>query len=252
MQTVNYKTEDLRKFSRFIGVDNCSGLSIYYFDLLRCNDLPYENLIRVCDKIQGSVWNRKKDVWENYIKPGMLFLLYDKNIPVGFYTGWRKVHEQVNVLEIYPGDFMIEKQYHGRDLASLGHLLLNVISLEDHMFVDTAFNLVCSGNISLFKFFEKNNYFFKTCMFKNDYVSYRSQVILKEEFPDSKIDERAVIRFAWKEQDVESQWNTELASKWNFPKDVSYGNGDIFCQIYSIKSINFKELISKLNSRILS
>lgn len=249
------KKNDIRRFASYLGKDKKSNLDLYFFNFSESKIIHSEpianEIMRICVSIEDSVWNRKNSPKANFIDPGMLVLLYDHEIPVGLFTGWNRFHPEGNLTELYPCDYMILREYQGNDLASLGHLTLNYLILNDKAIsVAPVFNLVCSGNYALFKYFERNSFFQKLNIFDNSFISKRCREILKAEFPECELNSSAILESAWCRQSKQQVWPKEILKKWNFPEHVFYGNGDIFCQIYFLNYEFHSKVLMEFKERV--
>jgi hypothetical protein len=124
-----------------------------------------------------------------------------------------------------------------------------------HSNVLACWNLVISGNMPLFRFFEENKHFERFSV-TDPQIEHQVHLCIRqkmaEDFPGMALENNGIMRAAWNTQMAPSQdvWPHKLVDRYGFPQDVQYVNGDVLVNVYRLIFSNGLSISSYIDDRI--
>lgn len=225
--------------SFFLGEHFKTKLNVFCFeknDLLADKNLAKE-IVNYCETLQDLVWTKKFETAHNSIDQDILLLAWDDvgNRPAGFYSA--SYFEDKNRIFLDHSDGMFLPEYWNKGLLSYFFETANKIGASKFN-TNKIINIVASGYIHIFTYFENRDYFKRLDWPFNIEDLSAVKKIIRRSFDKLKIEENGIIRSGWKHQKnkMKDVWPKDLAIKYSLPHDVNYFNGDVLVKLYIYKS----------------
>lgn len=239
-KTFTEKFDIIKDFYCF--TDNLSGVDCYLISkenfFSKCDPHAISKIVNDCETVQDLVWNKKYNTFHNTFHQDYVVLYIYKDQIIGFMSG--SSFQCDNFAKgAYYSDGMILPLFRGKKLSNLAYaLILNEIIDSSPAHVQSFVNLIISGHLALFKFFENNKEFTFINISKMN-LNLRKTTLkkLREDFPKTKLSENGIMREAWLKQSRSKYpvWEKEEIKKMHFPGNVSYENGDVLVRNYIIE-----------------
>lgn len=231
------KSNDLLKPFE-VGTISEPELTIYCFqksDLLGSAELG-QIIVEYCEHVQDKIWTKKFETSDNSIAQDFLFLAFDKrnNTPAAFFSG--SIFKTESKTFLYISDAMIMPRYRGGDLLAYFFKKANSSAQSQHPNSEII-NIVASGYINIFTSLETKDYFERTNWPPEDTDLKLINEIIHGSFEDASMEANGIIRSGWCKQhnNMKDVWPNNMASKYEFPLDVNYFNGDVLVRLYRYK-----------------
>ncbi|MBF0442161.1 MAG: hypothetical protein HQK54_09665 [Oligoflexales bacterium] len=202
-----------------------------------------------CENVQNQVWNRKFDINKNTILQDILLIIVDLNLSkiIGFISA-SKFRCDDETVGIYFSDGMILSSYRNKGLSNLSNAIINMKVFQQNECKITVYNLMVTGYIFAFKFFEENDFFIKSSHKKDDLPDFVIKK-LSDDYHIGTLENNLIIRGAWNPQknDMKDVWPIDVSNRYGFPADVNYFNGDVLVGLYILPVKYYPKLSDFIN-----